>query len=63
MVKGTLSISILVNDRPKVVSTMLVAGNSLAEIEDEARERVKEFMERNKGLVICCVSLKVLLWV
>ena len=63
MVKGTLSISILVDERPKVISTMSVDGNSFAEIEDEAMEKVREFMERNKGLVVCCVSVKVILWV
>ena len=62
MVKGTLSISILVDERPRVIRTMFVTGNSFAEIEDEAMEKVRKFEERNKGLVVCCVSLKVILW-
>ena len=63
MAKGTLSISILINERPRVISTALVGGDTFKEMEDEAEKKVKEFEERNKGLIVCCASVKVILWV
>ena len=62
MIAGTLSISTLVDEYPTTICTMSVCGNSFAEIEDEAKKKVKEFREKSKGFVFCCVSVKALLW-
>lgn len=63
MAKGTLSISILINGRPRVISTALVSGDTFEEIEDEAKKHVREFEVRNKELIVCRASIKVILWV
>ena len=63
MAKGTLSISILINERPRVISTALVSGDTFKEMEEEAEKQIKEFEERNKKLTVCCASIKVILWV
>ena len=61
MAQGTLSISIMVNDRPRVVHTVLVAGASFEAIREAAITEINEFERRNEKLVVCDSSVKVIL--
>lgn len=63
MEQGKLSISIMVNDRSKVVDTVMVKGATFEEIRKAAKEKIKEFEGRNEKLVVCCASVQLLLWV
>ena len=63
MVKGTLSISIMVNGRFRVIHTVWVPGASLEEIRKAAATEINEFQRRNEKLDIYSSSVQILLWI
>ena len=62
MVKGTLSISIMVNGRFRLIHTAWVGGASLEEMREAAAIEIAEFQKRHEKLDIC-TDVKILLWI
>ena len=63
MTKGILSISNLVDKRPKVICTLSVKGDTLEEISKDAVKKAEEFAQRNKDIVVYDISVKITLWI
>ena len=63
MVKGTLSISIMVNGRFRVIHTAWVPGASFEEMREAAATEINEFKKRNEKLNIYSPSVQILLWI
>lgn len=63
MANGILSISILIDERPEVIRTFSVKGDTLEELSKDAAKKTKEFAQRNKNIVIYDASVEITLWV
>ena len=63
MVKGTLSISVMVDGRFRLIHTVWVPGESLEEMRKEAAKEINLFKKMHKKFDIHSPSVQILLWI